>query len=152
MSDIVFRRARREDLPALVALIADDAVNGYREQAGEPLPPGYATAFDAIAGDVNNVLVVGEMDGVVVATAQLTFVPTLVQKGATRAIIEGVRVSSSMRSRGIGEKLIAHCEGLAQTRGCIAVQLTTSHARADAHRFYERIGYGHTHKGFKREL
>ena len=152
MSDIAFRRARREDLPALVALIADDAVNGYREKVSKPLAPGYAVAFEAISNDANNILVVGESDGMVVATAQITFVPTLVQVGATRAIIEGVRVSSAMRSRGLGEKLIAHLEGLARARGCIAVQLTTSHARLDAHRFYERIGYGHTHKGFKREL
>lgn len=149
---VSFRRARRADLPALVALIADDPVNGWREQAGEPIAPGYVAAFAAIEADPNNLLVVGERDGEIVATAQISFVPTLAQQGATRAIVEGVRVSSTLRSQGIGEALLRHMEGLARERGCPAVQLTTSHARVDAHRFYERIGYKHHHKGFKREL
>jgi GNAT superfamily N-acetyltransferase len=152
VSSIVFRRARRDDLPALVTLIADDDVNGHREDASEPLDPGYVAAFAAIEHDPDNILVVGEADGAIVATAQISFIPTLGQRGATRAIVEGVRVASAMRSRGYGEMLLAHLEGLARERGCLAVQLTTSMARVKAHRFYERIGYARTHKGFKREL
>lgn len=152
MSAVTFRAARREDLPAIVALLADDDVNGHRENTAEPLAASYLAAFDAIAADANNVLFVGEQDGAIVATAQITFVPTLVSQGATRAIVEGVRVSSKLRSQGVGEKLLAWCEAAARERGCPALQLTTSHARAKAHRFYERIGYAHTHKGFKRAL
>ena len=78
--------------------------------------------------------------------------PTLVAQGATRAIVEGVRVASTLRSQGIGEKMLAFCEDVARNRGSSTLQLTTSHARVNAHRFYERIGYEHTHKGFKRTL
>lgn len=152
MSTITFRAARRDDLPAIVALLADDDINGHREAITEPLAAGYIEAFDAIEADGNNLLFVVEHDGVVVATAQLTFVPTLVAQGATRAIIEGVRVSSKLRSQGIGEKLIAFCEDVARQRGCNTLQLTTSMARVNAHRFYDRIGYEHSHKGFKRAL
>ena len=116
------------------------------------MEPGYVAAFEAIEADPNHVLVAGELDGRIVATAQISFVPTLAQRGATRAIVESVRVSSDLRSQGVGEALLRHMEGLARARGCPAVQLTTSHARVDAHRFYERIGYRHHHKGFKREL
>lgn len=152
MSTVTFRAARRDDLPAIVALLADDDINGHREAITEPLAAGYIEAFDAIEADGNNLLFVVEHDGVVVATAQLTFVPTLVAQGATRAIIEGVRVSSKLRSQGIGEKLIAFCEDVARQRGCNTLQLTTSMARVNAHRFYDRIGYEHSHKGFKRAL
>ena len=149
---VAFRAARREDLPAIVALLADDDVNGHRERVGEPLAPGYSAALDAIEADKNNLLFVGERDGEIVATAQVTFVPTLVAQGATRAIVEGVRVASKLRSQGIGEKILRFCEDVARKRGCPALQLTTSHARVKAHRFYERIGYADTHKGFKRIL
>lgn len=152
MSDITFRPARREDLPAVVALLADDDVNGHREAITDPLAAGYIKAFNAIEADADNLLFVGEQDGVVVATAQLTFVPTLVAQGATRAIVEGVRVSSKLRSLGIGEKLLAFCEDVSRERGCRTLQLTTSMARVNAHRFYDRIGYEHSHKGFKRAL
>ena len=152
MSTITFRAARRDDLPAIVALLADDDINGHREAITEPLAAGYIKAFDALEADGNNLLFVVEHDGVVVATAQLTFVPTLVAQGATRAIVEGVRVSSKLRSQGIGEKLIAFCEDVARQRGCNTLQLTTSMARVNAHRFYARIGYEHSHKGFKRAL
>ena len=152
MSAVAFRAARRDDLPAIVALLADDDVNGHREAITEPLAGGYMTAFEAIESDANNLLFVGEQDSLVVATAQLTFVPTLVAQGATRAIVEGVRVSSKLRSQGIGEALLAFCEDVARQHGCKTLQLTTSMARVNAHRFYDRIGYEHSHKGFKRAL
>ncbi len=147
-----FRRAARADLSALVALMADDDVNGWREEPGEPLAPGYLAAFVAIEGDPNNVLVVGEREGRIVATGQVSFVPTLANKGSTRAIIEAVRVCSDLRSQGIGEALLRHLEDLARERGCSAAQLTTSRARVDAHRLYERIGYRGHPKGDKREF
>ena len=149
---VTFRAARREDLLAIVVLLADDDINGYREHVGPTLSPAYAAAFEAIEADANNLLFVGEEEGLVVATAQITFVPTLVGHAATRAIVEGVRVSSRMRSRGVGEDLLRFCEDVARRRGGATLQLTTSMARVHAHRFYERIGYAHTHKGFKRAL
>jgi GNAT superfamily N-acetyltransferase len=149
---IVFRQARRADLAAIVGLLADDAVNGHREQPGEPLARGYVEAFEAIMADAANTLVVGEHDGAIVATGQITFIPYLTQQGGSCAIIEAVRVASRLRSRGIGEKLIAHLAGLAATRGCVTVQLTTSKSRVDAQRFYARIGFKDSHIGFKRDM
>jgi len=152
LEDPCFRRATRDDLREIVALLADDAVNGHREKPGEPIVPGYVAAFEAIDRDANNLLVVGEADGALVATAQITFIPNLTQQGGARAIIEGVRVASAMRSRGIGELLIDWLTERARERGCVSVQLTTSMPRVDAHRFYARIGFRQSHLGFKRDL
>ncbi len=152
MTDITFRTAHRNDLSAIVALLADDDINGFREAAVEPLPRGYLAAFAAIVGDANNALFVGELDGEVIATAQVTIVPTLVAQGTTRAFVEGVRVTSKIRSRGFGAKLLAFCEDFARSRGAGSLQLTTSMGRVNAHRFYDRLGYEHSHKGFKRAL
>ena len=147
----VFRAARRADLPAIVVLLADDAVNGHRERPGEPLAQGYVDAFDAIMADPANALVVGELDDEIVTTGQITFIPYLTQQGGRCAVIEGVRVASRLRSRGIGEKLITHLVALAVNRGCVSVDLTTSKPRIDAQRFYKRIGFKDSHIGFKRD-
>ena len=152
MSEIVFRRAIRADVPVIVALLADDAINGHREKPGIPVLAGYLSAFEAIDKDTSQTLIVGEMDGAVIATAQLTIIPTMTQQGTPRALIESVRVSSQARSGGIGEKLIDHMHMLAKARGATALQLTTSNARVDAQRFYKRIGFSATHLGFKREM
>ena len=108
----VFRKARRADLPAIVELLADDPINGHRERPGEPLVQGYFDAFEAITRDDANVLVVGEQNGAIIATAQITFIPYLTQQGGKSAIIEAVRVASRLRSHGIGEKLMAHLTAL----------------------------------------
>ena len=133
--ETVFRKARRADLPAIVDLLADDPINGHRAQPGEPLVQGYYDAFEAITTDDANVLVVGEQDGAIIATAQITFIPYLTQQGSTCATIEAVRVASRLRSHGIGEKLMAHLTALAEARGCVGVQLVTGKPRVDAQRF-----------------
>ena len=122
MSEIMFRRATRADVPVIVALLADDAINGHREKPGLPVLTSYFTAFDAIDKDASQTLIVGEIDGAVIATAQLSIIPTMTQQGTPRALIESVRVSSQARSTGIGEKLIAHLQMLAKVRGATAVQ------------------------------
>jgi ribosomal protein S18 acetylase RimI-like enzyme len=116
------------------------------------LPQAYVDAFEAIVADELNALVVGEHDGTIVATGQITFIQYLTQQGGKCAIIEDVRVASRLRSHGIGEKLIAHLTALAAARGCVSVQLTTSKSRVDAQRFYSRIGFKDSHIGFKRDI
>ncbi|MDP5008868.1 MAG: GNAT family N-acetyltransferase, partial [Glaciimonas sp.] len=112
----------------------------------------YVQAFDAIDGDANQYLLVGELDGVVIAMLQLTFIPGLSRRGALRANIEAVRVESSLRGQGIGHWLIAKALLLAQERNCALVQLTSDKSRAEAHRFYARLGFLASHEGFKLKL
>ena len=146
------RLARRDDVPAIVALLADNILGARREQATEPLPSGYWDAFDAIAKQPGNELFVAELDGEVIGCLQLTVIPGLSRMGMTRGQIEGVRVSSRYRGRRIGEVLVAAAMDRARSLGCRAVQLTTDKSRVDAHRFYERLGFEATHVGMKRGL
>jgi GNAT superfamily N-acetyltransferase len=148
--DVSFRPAAASDVPAVVALIADDQLGASREIPQELAP--YRDAFDVIAGDPNQLLVVGESGGRVIATLQLTFVPGLSRRGAWRAQIEAVRVEASMRGMGVGERLIRWSIEQAQARGCALVQLTSSATRTDAHRFYQRLGFVASHTGFKLAL
>ena len=53
MDKLHFRNAERADLPALVAMMADDVLGAAREDASLPLDPGYAAAFEAIQSQAN---------------------------------------------------------------------------------------------------
>ena len=152
MSPVQFRDAQLSDVTAIIAMLANDIRGRGREDASEPLDPRYIRAFEAITAAPNSRLIVGEIDGAVVACAQLTVTPGLSQRGALRATIESVQVLQQHRSKGIGAQLLAHIVALAKTQGCGIVQLTTSKMRRDAHRFYARIGFKNSHEGFKLEL
>lgn len=141
------RRATRNDLPAIVALLADDMLAEDRESPADAAR--YEAAFHAVDADAHQLLVVGELAGELVATMQLTFIPGLTRGGSWRAQIEGVRVASTMRGRQLGEQLIRWAIQQARTRGCRLVQLTTDNRRTDAQRFYERLGFVASHTGYK---
>jgi GNAT superfamily N-acetyltransferase len=144
------RAAVAGDLPAIVAMLADDALGAARESPGDPAP--YESAFRRLAGDPNQLLAVAVRDGAVTGTLQLTIIPGLSRRGATRAQIEGVRVHSAARGAGIGEQMLAWAIEQARRRGCDLVQLTSDKTRAGAHRFYEKLGFTASHTGFKLPL
>jgi len=147
-----FRTAVITDLPAIIGLLADDPLGATREELRDPLPQSYRDAFAAITSDPRQTLIVGENAGAIVACLQLTFIPGLSHKGAWRAQIESVRVSAAHRNRGIGDTLIRYALDLARRQGCRTAQLTTDKTRADAHRFYSRLGFVTSHEGMKLKL
>lgn len=151
-SPLVFRRAVSADVPAIVQLLADDPLGAQRESPGLPLTPSYLEAFEAIDRDPNNELVVMQLDGVVVGVLQLTFIPCLTHRGGWRALIEGVRVASGMRSRGFGQTLFTWAIERARERHCHVVQLTSDKSRPDAIRFYQGLGFVASHEGMKLQL
>jgi len=144
---ITIRPARREDVGAIVMMLADDHLGRGRERIEEPLPPSYFAAFDAISNDANITLVVAEQAGRVVGCLQLCILPGLSSQGASRALVEDVRVASDHRSRGIGEQLLQWAIGEARSRNCNLVELMTHQSRTDAQRFYERLGFAKSHFG-----
>ena len=146
---VILRDARRDEVAAIVAMLADDMLGGAREVTREPLPQSYYTAFDALARDPNNRLLIAERDGETVGTLQITFIHGLSRQGARRALIEAVRVAAPYRGKGIGEEIIRAAVEIAREAGCAMVQLTTDKSRKDAHRFYERLGFKATHEGMK---
>ena len=146
MTDIAIRQACLDDVPAIVAMLADDPLGAARERPGDPR---YAEAFAELDADPRQLLAVAEAGGEVVGTLQLTFISGLSRVGATRAQIEAVRVRADQRGAGLGQRLIEWAVGEARRRGCVLVQLTSDASRADAHRFYERLGFIASHVGMK---
>ena len=152
-AQVVLREATEADVPELVALLAADQLGRHREHAGDAaeLEP-YLAAFRAIDLDPQHLLVVAELDGSVVGTLQLSFLPGLARRGAWRAQVEAVRVGDAFRSRGLGAAMMTWSIAEARRRGCALVQLTSDKTRGDAHRFYRRLGFDASHDGFKLRL
>ena len=146
----MIRAATREDVPAIVAMLADDPLGAVREDPADTQT--YAEAYDRVAADPAQRLVVAERDGRVVGTLQLSVIPGLSRRGATRSIIEGVRVARDDRDHGLGTELITWAVEESRRAGCSLVQLTSDASRTDARRFYERLGFEASHVGFKLAL
>lgn len=150
MTAIEIRRATLADVPAIVALIADDQLGSSRESLDDLTP--YAAAFEALDTDPNQLLIVADRNGEVVGTFQLTFIPGLSRRGSWRAQIEAVRVSATARGTGLGTTLMKWAIEESRRRGCALVQLTSDKTRLDAHRFYTTLGFTMSHEGFKLPL
>jgi len=150
MGDLEIRPVTTEDVPAVVGMLADDPLGAQRESPDDLTP--YYTALDRLAADPNQHVVVAVREGHVVGTLQLTIVPGLSRKGATRSIIEGVRVHAAERGSGLGTQLIEWAIDTSRRENCQLVQLTSDITRTEAHRFYERLGFTPSHVGFKLQL
>ena len=147
-----FRRATRADLPAIVALLAEDVLGRTRETVGDSPDPRYMAAFDAVQSDQRQMLFVAELEGAVIGTMQLIFIPGIGRMGALRGQIESVHIAGSVRGTGHGAAMIRWAIERCREAGCSMVQLTSDRRRTDAHRFYERLGFSPSHVGYKLPL
>ncbi|MFI5865781.1 GNAT family N-acetyltransferase [Streptomyces sp. NPDC051546] len=152
---MIFRTAKRQDLPAVLALLTQDenpAAAGTGDPEPEPVSEAHERAFAAIEADPRNEMLVLEQDGELVGCLQLTYVPGLGQGGRERALVEAVRIRADRRGGGLGARLMELAAERARERGCGLMQLTSNKRRTAAHRFYERLGDARSHEGFKLPL
>lgn len=143
-----FRVARKSDLAAIVALLAEGSVR----PTDAPSLAAAEDQFDRLTTSGVNHLIVGETNQVVVACYQMTLIHGLSLSAASRAHIEGVRVAAALRGRGFGAALMADVEARATASGAVLIQFMSHNSRAGAHRFYRRLGYEPSHTGFKKSL
>lgn len=146
---LTFRAAASADLPFMVGLIDIDSIGPSGEDVGTPNAPVYEKALAAISADPNQVLYIAELDGEPVGMFQITFIPGIMRKGMWRALVEGVHIAPDHRNKGLGGKMMRHAIEVSSQRGCGMIQLTSNKKRADAHRFYQRLGFAQSHEGFK---
>ncbi|MFJ6407187.1 GNAT family N-acetyltransferase [Streptomyces hydrogenans] len=147
---MILRPATRAELPAVLALLADE--DRVVDAAPALVTEAYERAFADIEADPRNELLVLVDDGLVLGCLQATYIPGLGKGGAERALIEAVRIRADRRGGGLGRELMERAAARAKARGCALVQLTSNKERADAHRFYASLGYARSHEGFKLPL
>ncbi|MCY0931358.1 GNAT family N-acetyltransferase [Streptomyces sp. H27-H1] len=149
---MIFRTATRQDLPAVLALLAQDDTAQAAPVEATAVCEAHERAFAAIGADPRSEMVVLEEDGVVLGCLQLTYIPGLGQGGQERALVEAVRIRADRRGGGLGADLMRRAAERARERGCGLMQLTSNKRRGAAHRFYERLGFARSHEGFKLPL
>ncbi|HHG8771682.1 TPA: aminoalkylphosphonate N-acetyltransferase [Raoultella planticola] len=66
--------------------------------------------------------------------------------------VQELVVLPQMRGLRVGQALLAWAEQEARGRGAVMMELSSGKARPDAHRFYLREGYTHSHLRFKKAL
>lgn len=152
MNQVNFRPATRQDLPDIVRMLADDELGSQREKCEDPLPEPYYIAFEQINRNADHRLIVAELDGKVIGTLHLIFLPSISYRGGLRAQVESVRVDRQYQNLGIGSEMMKWTIARAKEDGARMVQLTTHRTRQAAHRFYERLGFKGNHLGMKLDL
>lgn len=146
-----YRDAAEADLPVIVRLLADDRFGVARERDVSPLPPSYLAGFRAMQVQGGRIILAVQ-DGVTVGCMQFNVIHGVSQQGQSRAQVEGVRVDSARRGGGIGAAMMRHAITEARAAGCGVLQLTTRTDRTEAHAFYARLGFVHSHAGMKLTL
>jgi len=133
---IVVRSARSEEVDALVA--------SYEWLFAPPgsVPAGWEPSFAAdtlrelAAADDADVLVATDAGAVVGLCTVYRDIRSA--RFGQRAWVEDLAVDPQRRSQGIGGRLLGAAKAWARARGCTHLELDSSTARTDAHRFYER--------------
>jgi GNAT superfamily N-acetyltransferase len=148
-SDVTVRAATDADVEPVVALLEHGSLVEGKEDPLDLTP--YRTALADIGRQPGGVLV-AEVGGRLVGVGQLIIFRHLQSLGGLCAEIESVHVHPDQRGRGIGRALMEAAVQQARDLGCYRVQLTSNVARADAHRFYESLGFTPSHLGFKLAL
>ena len=146
----ILRRARRDDLPALVELLAADALRANDDSSAIERRGPYEAAFEAIDRDPAHTLVaVEDASGTVVATMSSRSFPG--SHAPARHACRSRRCASraTARGHGLGTAMMRWAIDEARSRGAALVQLTSDARREEAHRFYERLGFAPSHVGFK---
>jgi GNAT superfamily N-acetyltransferase len=151
-SRLIIRPAAAADLPAIITMLADDHLGRQREFVSDPPAAGYLAALAIIDADPNQIAVAAELDGRVVGTLHLSFIPSLSYQGGWRAELDGVRVHPDYRGRGIGRQMIRWAIDRARERDCVYIYFISHKSRLDAHRFYEGLGFVASHQGMKLAL
>ncbi|WP_309055746.1 GNAT family N-acetyltransferase [Streptomyces sp.] len=147
---MMLRPATRAELPAVLALLADEET--VVDAASVVVTEAYERAFAAITADPRNEMLVLVDGGLVLGCLQATYIPGLGKGGAERALFEAVRIRADRRGGGLGRDLMERAVARARGRGCALVQLTSDKRREAAHRFYASLGFARSHDGFKLAL
>jgi GNAT superfamily N-acetyltransferase len=149
---MIIRPACREDVPAIIAIYRLDPLTGHREPALDPFPDLYFTAFDALAADPNQVLLVAEENAQVIGTLQISYIQHLIDQALRRAVLEAIFIHPARQGEGVGAALVRAAADLATQAHCRALELTSNKSRQRAHGFYRRLGFQPSHEGFKLPL
>jgi ribosomal protein S18 acetylase RimI-like enzyme len=144
LTALKIRSARSDDAPRLAKL---------SRQLGYPTTPeALRDRLQKIEREAEHEVCVAEAGSEVLGWIDLLVERALVSGNEVE--IAGLVVDEACRGRGLGRRLMEHAEQWAREKGCRSVRLRSNVVRAEAHAFYERLGYSvfKTQKNFRKTL
>ena len=136
VSGVEIVAASRDDAPQLLGAYEWlFAPPGSRPKQWNPQAAAERLRRAATASD--SVVLVARADGAIVGICT-TYLDLESVRFGRRAWVEELAVDPGCRSLGIGKRLLDAAKAWARERGATHLELDSGHARADAHRFYER--------------
>jgi GNAT superfamily N-acetyltransferase len=145
-----FRDAVRGDIPAIAAIVRDNA--GGHEIDPRSLIGSYRDALTEIDRAEGNYVLVAEYDNQIGAALQMFAFRHLQLAGGRCAEIAMLYTARSFRTSGIGAMLLDHAIDRARDLDCRRIQVLSSTARPDEHPFWERAGFVQLDRGYVRTL
>ena len=143
MSDVSVRDADERDAPAIASLCG---------QLGYPTPAeAVVPRLDRLRENGQTRVVVAAIGDAIVGLATIHLRHMLNHESPIGQLTLLV-VDESVRGRGVGRILVAESEAWARARGCKRFVVTTALRRADAHAFYEKLGYTHTGRRYGKDF
>ena len=141
MAALSVREARPDDAAAIAGLI---------RELGYDVTDHEVAARLQLLGERREPPLLADLDGVV---GCLTWhVMHVLHRPRPVGRITMLVVAPDVRSRGIGAALVEAAEARLRQAGCGLVEVTSNMKRADAHRFYLKLGYEQTSFRFARSL
>ena len=131
MMDI--RLAREEDLPQLISILSQLNPRAKRCDLKKA-----RQVFRELSRSNQQFIMVYEVDGRLVGTAELVIKHNLTHGCKPYGFIENVVVDQRYRGKGIGGKLIESCIKIARERGCYKLILT---CKDELVKWYGRFGF-----------
>jgi GNAT superfamily N-acetyltransferase len=140
---LAIRDARPADAAAIADLLGE---LGYPAKAAP-----VQQRLERIAHDPSSKLFVAEVSGKIAGLGGLHVLP-LVEHDELGCMLTAMVVGAEHRRQGIGAELLGAVEREARSRGCSRLVLGSADQRADAHAFYESLGFEATGRRFIKTL
>lgn len=136
--------AKREDSQRILAL----APQIYRVDS---LPSNAPDLLSKLIDSPDCDVLVAKKDSQVVGSAFIFYLP-IPAHGTPCAFLEGLVVDKDHRSQGIGTSLFNKAVEVAKEKGAYKIIFTSGKDRADAHKFYEKLGFAKWGFEFRKDL
>jgi GNAT superfamily N-acetyltransferase len=135
IASIAIRIAAKADIPRLIELYAQ------LNPLDAPVDASLAAAVFEQAVSNGVIYFVADDGGRAVGTCYLAIIPNITRRCSPIGFIENVVTDAAYRRRGVGRRLIDAAVKRAKAQGCYKVMLQSGSKRAEAHKFYESIGF-----------
>lgn len=131
---ITFREMEEEDLDRVIELCNICFDEETDLQAAKKV-------YFANEDDPNQIYIVGEVEGKIVAHLKITVIPTIYGPMGTYAILNHVCVHPDYRREHIGTHLLDYAFKECKKKKCKTVELWSRNFRVPAHELYKKYGF-----------